>query len=78
MIQGQSQAKSGRSYQKKKKNLKAKRAGGVTQVVQCLPSKCKALSSNPKTTKKRKIKDLFFLSFLMVLEFEPRASPLAK
>jgi hypothetical protein len=27
------------------------RAGGVAQVVQCLPSKCEVLSSNPSTTK---------------------------
>jgi uncharacterized membrane protein len=27
-----------------------KRAGGVSQVVECLPSKCEALSSNPITT----------------------------
>jgi hypothetical protein len=30
------------------------RAGGVTQVVEHLPSKCEALSSNPITTKKKK------------------------
>jgi hypothetical protein len=29
-----------------------KRAGGVTQAIQHLPSKCEALSSNPRTTKK--------------------------
>jgi hypothetical protein len=29
-------------------------AGGVAQVVECLPSKCEALSSNPGPTKKRK------------------------
>jgi hypothetical protein len=41
-------------------NNQSKRAGGVAQVVEHLPSKCKALSSNPKTKKskrnKRKIK----------------------
>jgi hypothetical protein len=31
-----------------------KRAGGVDQVVQCLPTKLEALSSNPSTTKKKK------------------------
>jgi hypothetical protein len=35
------------------KNNKTKRAGGVTQVVEYLPSKCKVLSSNPSTKKKR-------------------------
>jgi hypothetical protein len=29
-------------------------AGGVVQVVECLYSKCEALSSNPCTAKKRK------------------------
>jgi hypothetical protein len=29
----------------------------VTQVVECLPSKCAALSSNPSTTKKKKKKN---------------------
>jgi hypothetical protein len=29
-------------------------AGGVAQVVECLPSKPKALSSNPSITKKKK------------------------
>jgi hypothetical protein len=32
-----------------KKNL-GRRAGGVTQEVECLLSKCEALSSNPSTT----------------------------
>jgi hypothetical protein len=30
-----------------------KRAGEVAQVVECLPSMCEALSSNPTTTKKK-------------------------
>jgi hypothetical protein len=30
------------------------RAGGVLQVLQRLPSKCEALSSNPSTAKKKK------------------------
>jgi hypothetical protein len=29
-------------------------AGGVAQVIQHLPSKCEALSTNPSTTKKKK------------------------
>jgi hypothetical protein len=36
--------------QKKKKNHR-KRASGVTQVAEHLPSKCEALSSNPTTAK---------------------------
>jgi hypothetical protein len=32
------------------------RAGGVTQVVEHLPHKCEALSSNPSTAKKEKKK----------------------
>jgi hypothetical protein len=32
-------------------NDKAKRAGGVVQVIECLPSICEALSSNPKINK---------------------------
>jgi hypothetical protein len=40
-------------YHKKIKN-KAKMAGGVAQGVECLPSKCKALSSNTNTTKENK------------------------
>jgi hypothetical protein len=30
------------------------RAGRVAQVIECLPSKCKTLSSNPSTTKRKK------------------------
>jgi hypothetical protein len=30
------------------------RAGGVTQVVECLPNKSEALSSNPSMAKKKK------------------------
>jgi hypothetical protein len=33
---------------------KAKRARGVVQVVECLPIKCKALSSNSSIIKKEK------------------------
>jgi hypothetical protein len=33
-----------------------KRAGGEAQVVEFLPSKCEALSSNPTTANKKKIK----------------------
>jgi hypothetical protein len=31
-----------------------KRAGGMIQVVECLPSNCEALSSNSSATKKKK------------------------
>jgi hypothetical protein len=34
-----------------------KRAGGMTQVVKCLPSKHAADSSNPSTAKKKKRKE---------------------
>jgi hypothetical protein len=38
------------------KNTQYKKgAGRVTQVVECLPSKCEVLSSNPSTTKKKKM-----------------------
>jgi hypothetical protein len=37
-----------------KNNLKAQRAGGMTQVEECLPLKDKALSSNPSTKRKGK------------------------
>jgi signal recognition particle GTPase len=36
------------------KIIKAKRAGGMAQVVECLPCKHKALSSNSNTTKKER------------------------
>jgi hypothetical protein len=36
------------------KATRAKRAGGMTQVVESLSHKCKALSSNPSTTKNPK------------------------
>jgi DNA-binding transcriptional regulator PaaX len=45
VVQGQPQTKSMRPYLKN--NLKAKRAGGLAQAVECLPSKCKALNSKP-------------------------------
>jgi hypothetical protein len=35
-----------------KKYPTQKRAGGVAQAVECLPSKCEALNSNPSTAKK--------------------------
>jgi hypothetical protein len=38
------------------KSTKAKRAGGMAQVVKCLPSKHGALSSTPITNKKNKSK----------------------
>jgi hypothetical protein len=33
-------------------------AGGVAQVIECLPSKSESLSSNPRATKKKKNKHL--------------------
>jgi hypothetical protein len=41
-----------------KKYLKAKRAGGISQVKEHLPSKRKALSSNPETSKEPKMSKL--------------------
>jgi hypothetical protein len=35
---------------------KVKRAEGVAQVIECLPHKCEALSSNLSITKKKKTK----------------------
>jgi hypothetical protein len=40
----------------KRKKSKQKRAGGMPQAVECLPSKLKALSSNPTIAKKKKKK----------------------
>jgi hypothetical protein len=37
-----------------KNNLKSKKGWRYAQVVECLPSKCKALSSNPSTAKKER------------------------
>jgi hypothetical protein len=34
------------------------RTSGVVQVIECLPCKCKALSSNPSTTKKERKKNM--------------------
>jgi hypothetical protein len=45
-------AKCARPYLKNK--LKSKRIGGITQVVECLHNKHKALSSNPSNEKKTK------------------------
>jgi hypothetical protein len=36
-----------------RKEGRKERASGVTQVIECLPSKCEALSSNPSTAKKK-------------------------
>jgi hypothetical protein len=44
------------------KNPSQKRAGGVTQVVEHLPSNGEALSSNPSTIKKKKCLLKFFLT----------------
>jgi hypothetical protein len=38
----------------------AKRAGGMAQEVEHLPSKCKALSSNPSTAKNKKLINVIF------------------
>jgi hypothetical protein len=43
---------------KKRKNIRHKRAIGVFQVVECLPSKHEALSSNPITAKSIKNKKI--------------------
>jgi hypothetical protein len=40
------------------KITRERRAGGMTQAVEHLPGKFKALSSNPSTTKKEKKKNL--------------------
>jgi hypothetical protein len=37
------------------KITRAKRSGGMAQVVEHLPSKCETLSSNPSTGKKKKV-----------------------
>jgi hypothetical protein len=51
------------------KITKAKRAEGVAQVVQCLPSKCKALSSNPDCQKEKKKKeDWYYLILRFIIE----------
>jgi hypothetical protein len=38
---------------------KKKRAGGVPQAAECLPSKCEALSSSPRTSETNKTKTVF-------------------
>jgi hypothetical protein len=45
---------------------KERHAGSMAQVIECLPSKCKALSSNPITAgkKKRKRKETPFIECL--------------
>jgi hypothetical protein len=43
------------------KITKGKRAGGITQVIECMPSKCKALNSNPSTLKKKTVYVVIFL-----------------
>jgi hypothetical protein len=39
------------------KNSSQKRAGGVAQVVECLPRKCEVLSSSPNTTKNERARE---------------------
>jgi hypothetical protein len=41
-------------------------AGGVAQVVQCLPSKCEALSSNPSHHKERELMPQDFQQYLTI------------
>jgi hypothetical protein len=48
---GSSQLQSNNSKDPILKIPNAKRAGGMAQVVECQPSKCEALSSNPNTTR---------------------------
>jgi hypothetical protein len=36
--------------------VKERKTGGVVQVVECLPSKRKPLSSNPRTAQKKKVR----------------------
>jgi hypothetical protein len=43
------QVRPGQPYLK----IKTKSAGDMAQVVECLPSKCKALNSNTSTAKKK-------------------------
>jgi hypothetical protein len=46
------------------KNTKAKRVSSMAQVVQCLPSKLKVLSSKPSTMKKEEKKEVSSSAFL--------------
>jgi hypothetical protein len=49
------QASPGKMLRFISKIIRAKWAGGMSQVVEHLPTKCEALSSNPNTTKKKKM-----------------------
>jgi hypothetical protein len=60
-VQNQSIQKFVRPYLEK--NHHKSRAGGVTQMVEFLPSKLEALSSNPSTRKKKK-NYLYFFTFM--------------
>jgi hypothetical protein len=44
----------GKAETPSEKQQKAKRSGCAAQVVECLPSKCKALDSNPSNIQKKK------------------------
>jgi hypothetical protein len=55
------QAGLGTSMRPYLKISKAKRAGGMPQAVECLLSKCKALSSNISTVKKKKVRPFIYL-----------------
>jgi hypothetical protein len=51
---GTAQTKSRRTYLQSKLKKEKERAGRVAQVVEHLPSKCEALSSNSSIVKKKK------------------------
>jgi hypothetical protein len=48
------QASLGKKQEPNLQTNRAKGAGVMAQVIEHLPSKCKALCSNPRTTKKKK------------------------
>jgi hypothetical protein len=50
-----------------KNKAKAKRAGGMTEMVECLPIKNKDLSSNPSNTRKIKKKRTLFKNKILLL-----------
>jgi hypothetical protein len=47
------QARPGKKQVPISKITRVKRAGGIAQVVQCLPSQCETLSSNPNNIKNK-------------------------
>jgi hypothetical protein len=54
------------------KLTRAKRVGGVAQVVECLSSKHEILSSHPTTTKKKKESEATAGHGHAYLEYQPR------